>query len=438
LIACALSGCTLIDNMMPSKRAARARAEQLQSLQLNVMRFADEYVGRTGEALSQFQRSSANAEERLAAQNWKVQQATAAYTDASGPNPVNNALDIVVLASLSWIVANDSWVEQTYGARAKPVQETYRALESEAWQLLTGVLNDTQITRLRELIDRWRAQHPNARYVAYVNFRDFASSVGAPVAGEESQPGGLFSMLGIDPLSGLDPAVRELAQSRALAERAIYYMQRTPALLDMQVERLTFEFAVMPETKALLSDAERASLVGSASERLVRTLPDVIRQEREALVAQLVRTINDESATIGSLAGELRATLQAGTETANALRDTLQAFERIRAQFASKPGTAAGEKGPPFDIRQYTEMLREASNATRELNALAQRADSLPPLLRLATQQAAGRVDQILNHLFFLLLVLVFAAIAGALLAVIAYRRIMVHLQRGDLSRSVG
>jgi hypothetical protein len=194
----------------------------------------------------------------------------------------------------------------------------------------------------------------------------------------------------------------------------------------------------MPETKALLSDAERASLIGSASEHLVRTLPDVIRQEREALVAQLVRTLNDESATIGPLAGELRATLQAGTETANALRDTLQAYERIRAQFAPKPGTAAGEKGAPFDIRQYTEMLREASTATRELNALAQRADSLPPLLRTATQQAAGHVDQILNHLFFLLLGLVFAAIAGVLLAVIAYRRIMVHLQRGDRSRPVG
>jgi hypothetical protein len=424
--------------MMPSKRAARARAEQLQSLQLSVMRFADEYVGRTGEALSQFQRNSANAEERLAAQDWKVQQATAAYTDASGPNPVSNALDIVVLASLSWIVANDSWVEETYGDRAKPVQETYRALESEAWQLLTGFLNDAQITRLHELIDRWRAKHPNVRNVTYVNFRDFASSVGAPVAGEQGQPGGLFSMLGIDPFSGLDPAVREIAQSRALAERAIYYMQRAPALLDMQVERLTYEFAVMPETKALLSDAGRASLVGSASEQFVRTLPDVIRQEREAVVAQLVRTLNDESATIGSLAGQLRPTLQAGTETANALRDTLQAFERIKAQFAPKPGTTPAEKGAPFDIRQYTEMLREASAAARELSTLAQRADSLPPLLRAATQQAAGGVDQILNHLFFLLLVLVCAAIAGTLLAVIAYRRIMAHLQRGDRSRPLG
>ena len=36
----------------------------------------------------------------------------------------------------------------------------------------------------------------------------------------------------------LDPAVREITQSRELAERAIYYMQRTPDLLDMQIERL--------------------------------------------------------------------------------------------------------------------------------------------------------------------------------------------------------
>ncbi len=431
---CALSGCALVDRWNPSKRAAHERAQQLQSLQLSVMRFADEYVGLTREALNQFQADSQNPEERLNVQNWKIQQATAAYTIASGPNPVNNALDMVVLASLSRIILDESWVGEQYGgARADPVRETYRTVETDAWQLLRGILTDEQTVRLRELLARWRVEHPNVRVVADIHFRDFAELIGAP-SGAEGKSGGtnLFSMLGIDPFTTLDPAVREIAQSRELAERSIYYMQRAPALLDMQVERLTYQFAVMPETKALLGDAQRVSLVGSASDQLVRTFPEVIAREREALIAQLVHTINDDNATIGSLAAQLRTTLQAGTETANAVHGTLDVFERIKAQFGPKPGEPiAQEKGPPFDIRQYTEMLREATNTSRELNTLAQRADALLPALRTATQDASGHANKVLDHLFFLLLLLILAVAAAALLAALAYRRLTVRYNRG-------
>jgi len=432
LIAYAMCGCTLIDQLAPGKRAARARAEQLQNLQLSVMRFADEYVGRTSEALTQFQHSTSNAAERLDAQDWKVQQATAAYTIASGPHPVVNALDMVVLASLSRMVLDDEWVTEVYGPSALTIRRTYHSLEPGAWQLLDGVLTDAQMARLREIMDQWRAEHPHVRAVTYVHFRDFAKSVGAPAAGEEHEAGSLFSMLGLDPLSGLDPAVRELTQSRQLAERAIYYMQRTPSLLDMQVERVTFEFAVMPETKSLLGDLNRASLIGSSSEELVRTLPNVLDQQREALLAQLTRTLHDESATIGPLAVELRQTLQAGTEAATALQGAAAAIEHLKTQFASKgaAGGAPEQQGRPFDIRDYTEMLRQAGEASRELTTLASHTDSLVPVLRAASEQAASRLERTLNHLFFLLLALVMLAIVATLLAALAYRRALLRLAR--------
>jgi hypothetical protein len=416
--------------MMPDKRAVRAPTQQLQNLQLSVMRFADEYVGRTGEVLNQFQASAERPEERLRTQSWKLQQATSAYTIASGPNPVSNALDMVVLASLSRLVLDDAWVGDAYGARAAPVQATYRALEGEAWQLLVGVLSDTQMTRLHEILTRWRNEHPNVRAVSYIHFRDFAKSVGAPRPGEERESGSLFSMLRIDPLAGLDPAVREIAQTRELAERSIYYMQRAPALIDMEAERLTDQFAVMPETKALLGDVSRVSLVGSASDRLVSTLPGVIAREREALIAQLKRMIEDESATLSSTATELRTTLQAATETANAVHGTLEALEHVSTQFASPAGTpVAKESGQPFDIRQYTEMLREATNTTRELDVLAQHADSALPALRATARDAAQGVDRILNHVFILLLGLVVAVAVAAVLAALTYHRLAARLE---------
>jgi hypothetical protein len=425
LIMTALLGCTVVDQMKPSTREAQAHAQRLQDLQLQVMRYADEYVGRSTEAMNRFKGDTQNPEERLHVQNWKLQQATSAYTIATGPNPFANALDMVVLASLSRMVLDDAWVGRADSPRALEVQETARSLETGAWQLVNGMLNANQTAQLRDAIAKWRAEHPNVRSVAYIHFRDFAKAINGPLGAEESS-GGLFSFIGIDPFEQLDPAVREIAQTRQLAERSIYYMQRAPDLLDMQVERLTYQFAVLPETKNFLGDLGRASLIGSASDQLVRTLPSMLEKEREALVAQLTRTLNDESATISSMAGELRTTLQAGTETSNSIHAALETVERITSQFQPKPGEEiSGEKKPPFDIRQYTEMLKQATAASQELQALAGRADAILPALRQATEEAAGRGTQLLNHLFLLLAALILIAVAATLAAALVYRRIV-------------
>jgi hypothetical protein len=431
VLALVLCGCRTIERVDPRKRAAEERTQQLQKLQLEVMRFADEYAGRSREAITQFQKGLENPEERLSSQNWKVQQASSAYTIASGPNPVSNALDMVVLASLSRMVIDDVWASDRNGARAKPLQETHRSLEAGAWQLVDGVLTPQQVARLHELIDQWRAQHPHVRAVAYIHFRDFAEAFG-PSNKDAAGPSSLLSIVGIDPLSNLDPAVQEIAQTRQLAERAIYYMQRAPDLLDMQVERLTYQFAVMPETRSLLTSVDRVSLVGSASDRLVDNLPDLLDREREALVAQLTQTLNSQSAALGTLAGELRTTLQAGTDTASAVNGALQTFERIRLLFTTKPQSASGPpqpKGPPFDIRNYTAMLEQAALTARELGNLAQHGDELAPALRSATQDAALQARGILNHLFLLLVLLVLVIAAAALLAALAYRRIIMRLR---------
>jgi hypothetical protein len=330
------------------------------------------------------------------------------------------------------MVIDDTWAGAGSGPGVQNVQETYRSLEAESWQLLNGALTDEQIASLHETITKWRAQNPNVRAVAYIHFRDFALAAGPSNQGTAS--GGLLSLVGIDPLANLDPAVQEIAQTRQLAERAIYYMQRAPDLLDMQVERLSYQIAVMPETRSLLASADRASLVGSASDQLVDKLPEMLDHEREALVAQLTQTLNSESATLGTLAGQLRTALQAGTDTASAVNGALQTFERISSQFTSKPPQPASAppqpKGPPFDIRNYTAMLEQASITARELENLAQHGDALAPALRSATQDAAVQARGILNHLFLLLVLLVLVIAAAALLAALAYRRLSLRFAR--------
>ena len=87
IVICELAGCATVQQMMPGHREAQRRTEQLQSLQLEVMRFADEYRNRIEEALQHLQQQVHTPEERLGAQNWKLQQAESVYLIASGPNP---------------------------------------------------------------------------------------------------------------------------------------------------------------------------------------------------------------------------------------------------------------------------------------------------------------------------------------------------------------
>jgi hypothetical protein len=201
----------------------------------------------------------------------------------------------------------------------------------------------------------------------------------------------------------------------------------------MQVERLSYQFASMPETRALLGSVDRVSLIGSSSDRLVDDLPQLLDHQRQALVAQLTDILNTQSATLGTLAGQLRSALQAGTDTATAVNGALQTFERISGQFTRKPGEATQKPqpaGPPFDIRHYTAMLEQAATTARELENLAQRSDAVVPLLRSATADAGSQVRSIVDHLFLLLVLLVAVIALAALAVALAYRRITLHFAR--------
>src|SRR5207342_754862 len=69
-----LCGCKMMDKVSGADAARDKRANQVQELQLGVMRFADMYVGGVIEPLQAFQASTDDPSERLIAQNWKVSQ----------------------------------------------------------------------------------------------------------------------------------------------------------------------------------------------------------------------------------------------------------------------------------------------------------------------------------------------------------------------------
>jgi len=215
-----LAGCKTVENMTPAHKRAQERARTLEQLQLSTMRFSDEYCTRIVDAASRFQATTVTPEERLAAQRWKVTQCQSVYIDADGPNPALNTLDIVVLATLSRMVIDDTWT--TYGDRVEFLRKTQRDLEAGAWKLSEPVLSAAQAAQLHDIIDRWRARNPSVRRVGAIHFTEFAKTIGEPGPGEENRVGSIFSIVNLNPFAELDPAVQEITQTRQLAERAMF------------------------------------------------------------------------------------------------------------------------------------------------------------------------------------------------------------------------
>jgi hypothetical protein len=412
-----LSGCALTNRLFRD-RAAEERAADLLQLQLAVMRFADEYAARVDERVVAFQQATNDPGERLAAQSWRVSQATGAFTIAAGPNPELNAIDMLVFATLSRMVIEDRWVGELYGARADGLLAAHRVLESRAWSHADVFLAAAQMDELRNSIAAWHRDNPIGRAVPFIHLEDFAFATSATRAGPSSSTS-IFSFIGIDPLANLDPAVRELAQSRQLAERAVYYGQRVPKLISMETQRLAFEMAVTPESLRMLDSVDRIGGAAQATGNLAADLPRLFAEERSAAIEQLTGILDERQGELLALAAELRSTLEAGGTTSDSVRETIAALDTLLARFDRSASATARTDSRPFDVTEYTEALRMLGETAQHLQVLLTQADGKVPALTQASEQATGQLASLVDHVYWrlvqLILVLVAAAIAGAL-----------------------
>jgi methyl-accepting chemotaxis protein len=284
-------------------------------------------------------------------------------------------------------------------------------------------LAEAQIAELRTSIEAWHRDNPIGRAVPFIHLEDFAFATSATSAGSASSSS-IFSFIGIDPLANLDPAVRELAQSRQLAERAVYYGQRVPKLISMETQRLAFELAVTPESVRLLDSVGRIGGAAQTTSELAADLPRLVAEERAAALEQLTGILDERQGQLQALVVELRSTLEAGGTTSDSVRETVAALDALMARF-DRPASASGRApGRPFDITEYTDALRQLGDTAQQLQVLLSQADSKAPALTQVSDRAAGRLASLVDHVYWrlvqLVLVLVVASVAGAL----AYRAI--------------
>ena len=423
-----LAGCRLVhpSRSEPKTEVKSLRAptnqpgsESITTLQQQVMRYADIYATTVAQASDDFSASASAPEARLSALRWKLGQCTAAFINASDPNPTLNVLDMLVLATLSRMVVEDYYAKK-FGPATWPLLEAHRRLEAEGWKLANTVLKPDQQQELRDMIQEWRRKHPDQRYIGAVRFLEFASALGEVPNPGKTARNSIFSLLYLDPLASLDPTAAAIEQTRLLGERAMFYSQRMPTLLSWQTELLAYQLTGQPEAQQVLSDATRLSAAALSFANTARQIPALVDQQREAAIQQVLNGLSSQQTNMSRFLSDTRNTFNAGNQLAVSVNDatrTLDEFVR-----SVRPTQTNAPNRRRFDVRDYGNAATQVGAAATNLNMLLVTVNQSAPQLAKLGQQTAADAQHLMNHAFWLALTLVLVLLFGSVTAGLAYR----------------
>jgi hypothetical protein len=365
-------------------------------------------------------------------QTLKISYTTTILALATGPNVIANLLDMVVLITRSRMMVEAYWLPEVYGESARPLLETCRETETQLWQIATPLLTATQQEELRQTIQTLHQQDRNSQTLLPTQALNFVTGVAKVSQKKRYEPSSVFSLLMLDPLAGLDPAARELAETRLFAERALFIAQRMPNLLRWEMELFTLKTAEMPQLQQLLTDSTQLAAAADRFSQVAVQLPTLLSTERERLLGAL----KEQETGLSSLAREVQQTLATGGQMADSTNLTLKTFQEVMARFNSGPQDPSAE---PFRIREYTDAAAQIHATATELVVLLQALDGLAGSPRLAqvssqfsvlTQHAQTSGREVVDYAFQRALLLVLLGCGAVFATALVYRVLSARLSR--------
>src|SRR5262245_47609351 len=213
-------------------------------LQEQLIRSADIFLAGVTTAADKLRRDGAPVSQ-VDLLTQKISYTTTILTLVTGPNAVTNLLDMVVLITRSRMLVEAYWLPGVYSESARPFLDICQEVETQLWHIATPLLTTAQQEELRQTIQTLHQQDKDPPILVPVQALNFVTAVARVGQKKRSQPSSVFSLLMLDPLSGLDPATRELAETRLFAERALLIAQRMHDLLRWEMELFTLKTAEM-------------------------------------------------------------------------------------------------------------------------------------------------------------------------------------------------
>lgn len=462
LAAGGLNACGLLKSVSeaPGKVASAAMgsgdkpsAVDPNLLQVRLMRFADICAVEITNATREFALRADTTEAQIQALTWRVDYTNGLWRRAAGPQPFAGLFDAIVLITALRTTHEEHWLPQ-WGEADRVMIDSLLRLEKEVWALAGEGLNEAQVGQVHAIVDTWLAGDPESRITDVSKLPGFVDLAGKSREGKSGLVGELTSLVTIDPLSGLEPTVREIEQSRQFAERAFYYLQRMPEVLSARVELLVLRSVQTPAVLGTLGGLQRISEASASLAATAAALPADFSAEREAAVAQisreltaqregLVRDLQTAQQPLSELLDGTRRTAEASRAMSDSLAEALRVLDGFVGRFDkgdedvehAQPSTAPAPTGAastaaaepakkPFDIAEYGVAAERIGVAARELGETIATLDKSLPEVQRVLAEVAARGDSTVDHAFARALQLLAAALGGAGLTVLVVRRI--------------
>jgi len=400
-------------------------------LQSQLLRIADNSIETLNLAIGKLQWEDDKGTRKRTLLRRRISVTNDILAIVTGANTYANLLDMTILASLNRMNVEDYWIPKFYGESAKPYLRASQEIEKEMWRIAATTLKKDQLAELRAAIKTWHEQHPNVRSPSDLGSLSFASEVAQSNRGShQGITSSVFSLLSIDPLMGLDPATRELANTRLFAERGLFLARHMPTLVRWETELLVLQTAEMPQMEKLLASATQLSASADRFSQTAERLPGLISAERQ----QIIQALDKHQPGLTSLAAQTEKALDAGKQMSEASTATLQSFQAVLRQLQASPPDPNAE---PFRINDYTAAAAQLDATAQDLVKLLQAFDqslASGQLERFTSRldgvisqaQAGGKklVDYTYRQILFLGLLLIASACAMVLASAVVFWRL--------------
>jgi hypothetical protein len=269
---------------------------EIQSI---VMSLSDDLMYNTADACAQVIQRTNRADSREFCANVRLGTAISAVSAATSQNARVGVADLMTLAMLQRLTLESP---EAFAALDEPdrllLHDALATSEATIWSRAHEEVTGQQIEELRKLVLEWRAKHPDRLSVTQARLQEFDSLRQSRASNRDDNlsdsDSSILRLLRIDPMSGLDPATRQIYETRLFAERQAFWAQRLPMVLGWQMELTSARLLDSPSVTSVLQNSstisstardfsETVKLIASAYQSMLALIP----KERQAAIEQL-------------------------------------------------------------------------------------------------------------------------------------------------------
>ena len=411
LVAGPVASCKAVHSVVGPSSATQSSASD--AVFSDLVRYADLLFTRLKVATREFEKAANSPEADLQSAKWRLEFVSSLTQHVGQPSSISGLLDMVVVASVGRSIHEDYWIPEVYGEADRPLAVAFQNCEEDGWALLERHLKKEQFKEVREVFDRWHERNPKVTPETLLEFPSFLSLMQQDqrVASDSS----LFGLVGLDPLSSLEPMARQVELSRMLGQRALFFATHAPFLVGAEVDVRILEARGTREMHQVLANVDAVSRSIERLAALGEKLPEVIRAEREGIV----RDVSTLERPLSTLLQQSQSALDSVAKGSASLTETVNALDRFveNAKGEEKPDDTPSK---PFDVTEYGVAAGHLGAAARDvtvlLSTLDQRLPEVQKVLDETATQGRATIDRALYGVLLVGIGLIVAATVASIL----------------------